>query len=470
MKYSSVFYSVLFLLISPAFIFAADINLTDSTDEGQKATSIQVDTKEETANAIKVAVEVSSDVLVSAVTEGDYACDTFSSTQNGSVVEVTCTTREMNIVNASIAKIFYTSESASSSFAVLADRSQIGELEIVNTVGIGSPIQQDTSDIMPLNEVEDISEEVGDTETLAEETTTTTSAPTETEKKTLPTYLPYVLVGLATILLVSIIILLFTKEKKENVPSTPVMPVEPSQPPAEPIPAQDTPVEEEVVEKPTLQEMVNAGVTQQEPTPMAPVNDTVGENYQKDLEALLVSENPGMDTSLIPPAETPLQTNVKAEVPQMDNTLPNIGFTAPVEPVESNQAIDNTMMNTFPEANTQSTNTEPYNPPAQTPQEYTPTDNTLPNIGFTAPVESNQAIDNTMMNTFPEANTQNTNTEPYNPPTETPIPTFNPSQDEIEIIPNQSEDLQELVNSEVNSIPTAQPTTTPDIPTPTVEL
>jgi len=77
MKKSSVFYAILFLAISPIAILAAEINLNESS---KGTIAVEIDTKGEVVNSVKVAIKVSDNVTVGDIKEGDYSCSSFSHT------------------------------------------------------------------------------------------------------------------------------------------------------------------------------------------------------------------------------------------------------------------------------------------------------------------------------------------------------------------------------------------------------
>lgn len=517
MKRSSIFYAILFLLISPLAVFAVDINLKESPTGDDKAVSVEIDTKGEKVNSFKITVRVSENVNISKVEEGEYPCGTFSSTQNGTTLEITCTTKEEDEINASVAKINFTADSNDYSFTVLGDESQIGELNIDSTADIGPAVQK-------------VNNEVPEPPTTTQQTAPT---PTSKKEKKLTDYLPYALLGIAGVLLLSIIALLATKSKKDS--STTPTTAHITQPP---IP---TETEEQKEEKPTLQEMVNAGAGEiiEEPTPTTPVGD-----HDKDLEALLMSETPRTETTITPPLETatelpstdsstmsaetsvadipftnPLETSVDAiqsadsfatpvetpvaEVPAVDplampieapvaevstptieqSTMPaetpvaDIPLTNPLETsVDATQSADS--FSTPVETPVVEVSTvDPLAMPTETPVAEVPPVETLvtpsvddnqayvantsqgglPSIGFTSPTQPSTDMS---MDT-PQTSPANNYSDIYGTPTETTSEGVNtnfPTQSEIEVSPNQEAmDLQALVSNEVNNIPTVQP-------------
>jgi len=467
MKKSSLFYAILFLLISPVAIFAAEVNLNESSNGDVRTVAVEIDTKEEVANSLKIAIQVSDNVTVSKIEEGEYACGTFSSTQNGSVIEIACTTQEEAVINTSIAKINFTTTSAEHSFTVLTDQSQIGTLTIDNTRDIGTTKLQESEGT-----------ETGNEATEQEQTTTSSepevAAQTDTsKKKTITTFLPYILLGVAGILLLSIIILLVTKEKKGKVVTTETtdMPQEKTEPNTE------VPSQEGVQEKPSLQEMVNAGIN----TAMTEQPEPAVGNHESDLEALVMSENPRVDAGQVAPVET----TVVEEAPSTDV------FTTPVEtPVIEEPVVGNTFETPVTTAETPTTDifTTPVETPVieqpiventfttdtfATPMETPEKSEVLPNIGFTAPAPTETPVFETTI-TPQETLTNDTSTTPMDTPIpettlETPTTTTptdfysnlygtpteqTPIQGEIEV-PQQQEamDLQALVNSEINNMP-----------------
>ncbi len=493
MKRSSIFYAIFFLLLSPLAIFAVDINLTESPSGTDKAVSVEMDTKGEMVNSFKVAIEVSDDVNVSKIEESDYACGTFSSSHNGSIIEITCTTKEEAHINSSIAKILFTTDSTKYSFKVLADQSQIGDLSIEKTADIGGNVQETNSE----------------TPTTTSEPTTTsqpTTAPstTKAKEKKLTDYLPYALLGVAGVLLLSIIVLLVTKGKKDGSTTTTAHVTQP--------PITTEPEETEaMVEKPTLQEMVNAGTTETvvQETPAEPVG-----NHEKDLEAILMSENPGMDSTVVPtmetttmeapitdtpmvdPLTTPIETTIN-DIPVIDPLSTSIETTTEVPTTDSLQTpmeapiTETTMVDSLTTPVEAPINDIPAIDPLSVPVEVpvvetTPTtdifatpevDNNeayvantsqggLPSIGFTSPAQSITDMNTATPMETPvvEATPSNNYQDIYATPTETPVEPVNtnfPAQAEIEISPNQEAmDLQALVNGEVNNISTGQPETT----------
>jgi len=517
MKKSSVFYAILFLAISPIAILAAEINLNESS---KGTIAVEIDTKGEVVNSVKVAIKVSDNVTVGDIKEGDYSCSSFShtlssmeastlsSTQKDSVIEITCTTQEESPINASIANINFTTTSADYSFTVLADESQIGNLSIGSTKDIEGSQQEETGDETP---------QVAETTTPTQKSTPTTD--TGKEKK-ITNFLPYILLGVAGVLLLSIIILLVTKEKgntaKTEQTETSVATTEP----VTTAPSEEITTEE----KPTLQDMVNAGISTTA-TETEPTTPPVG-NHQKDLEALIMSEDPRTSTS---PTETPIAESVPtSETPTTpQEVITTDTFTTPMEtpiaePVttptfeEPVAPQENVATDTFttpievpvaeltppptldtPTTQQENVTADTFTTPMETPiaepvttptfeEPTTPQENVATDT-FTTPMETpiTEPVTTPTFETpvAPQETVADTSedlphigfTAPTEPTTTTPTDSYShlyatpteqtPTQAEIEV-PQQQEamDLQALVNNEINNIPTGGDTTQPPTP------
>lgn len=497
MKKSSFFFAILLLLLSPAFIFAANINLKDTSKGKNKTISVEVDSKGEKTNSLKVTIFFSKNVTISETKKGDFECGTFSAEQIGSTVEITCTTQEEDAINSSIAEINFTCPTDDYSFTVVVEDSMVGNLAIeeINSIGVI---------------------------TFSEEDDTTPSAQgakgagSSTGEKTMKEYSPYILLGIAGVFLLSIIILLVTKAKgteKSNPQENPPVSQVPTT--SETIPTVET--------KPTLQEMVNATenvvAPMEEAVPSATIEELVDTNtpltgnHEKDLEAILLMENPGMSTTMTPPEETVLtpeiqEAQVEPEAPQqieqayvantLDGGLPNIGTQSPIH--MDAQSIDATSQPV--EATEQATYYDPFSAPDTTVSQPITTPIPTQTDEFIAPTETPIGIP--QQNTYeqfpapevssfqPEVATVPTQTDEFTAPTQTttttPQPTFDnafsslndiPAQPKTENPVIQSEepqpliqdsidmDLQTLVNNEVNSIQTSQ--AEPTVPSPTGE-
>lgn len=463
MKKSSFLYAIFFLLISPAFLFAADVNLKDTSSGNSKTITVEVDTKGEMTNSFKVVVFFSNNVTISGTTKGDFQCGAFSGEQVGSTVEITCTTQGEEAINSSVAKINFTAPTDDYSFTVMKEDSAIGNLAIEDTNNVG---------IITISA--DAPAQSAD------------SASSKTETKGIKEYLPYILLGVAGIFLLSIIILVATKGKKND--STEVTPTEAQVTTPEPILPAAT--------KPTLQEMVNSNenkeVTPVETTPIQEsVEPTISttSNHEEDLEALLISENPGMEAPV--PQPTDVLTTPAPEEPPIDNSLgtPELTASYGMPTQEEQPYVANTTEGGLPSIGTQSPTSmasesiETFNQPTDFAMPVSPMSETPLQQSSTTPFTTDtpaQNIDQTYT-TMPEETT------PFQPEIspatiETPQPEVEDTFSSLNGIPveqtvnetttpetpvlsqnSMDMDLQALVNNEVNNIqiPPETPTTVP---------
>lgn len=468
-KFSFVF-SILFLLVSFNLAFAAEVKLEDTSTVSDKLISLSVDTKEETTDTIKIVLKASEDVDISDVQEGALGCSTFSSVPNKNIVEIICTFSLPKTVSGKLADIKFTTTSESYDFTVDETQSEIGKLKIDNVVNIGD-MQIEQSQATNNSDTSETTEETTTSKETTETTPKTTSQTVTKEQNGFMDFLPYVLLGAAGIFLISIIVLLITKKKDDvkgntmSLPNTPnkeaVVPQLITQPETTSQPLPETSVEQIVTEtstntsplsqesKPTLAELV--GVTP-EISPELPITEPVSETTsseskeQADLDALLRSENPSINT--IPQEQvvnTPTIENPQVQViensyvedPRTETPsgysanvstggLPEVGSTSPLENLNQNTSIT----------------------PANEPVPYK-TSTVLNEItGENNPVEQIQepiinAIGDTSLN-------QDFN---QTPSSTTDIET-QPINEAIEVTPMIDPDLQNLVNQEISNIPT----------------
>lgn len=220
-----------------------------------------------------------------------------------------------------LADIKFTTASESYDFTVDETQSEIGKLKIDNVVNIGD-MQIEQSQTTNNSDTSETTEETTTSKETTETTPKTTSQTVAKKQNGFMDFLPYILLGAAGIFLISIIVLLITKKKddvKGNTMSLPntqdqkavVPPLINSQPETASQPLPETSVEQIVTEtstntsplnqesKPTLAELV--GVTP-EISPELPITEPVSETTssesreQADLDALLRSENPSINT------------------------------------------------------------------------------------------------------------------------------------------------------------------------------
>lgn len=469
-KFSFVF-SILFLLVSFNLAFAAEVKLEDTSTVSDKLISLSVDTKEETTDTIKIVLKASEDVDISDVQEGALGCSTFSSVPNKNIVEIICTFSLPKTVSGKLADIKFTTASESYDFTVDETQSEIGKLKIDNVVNIGD-MQIEQSQTTNNSDTSETTEETPTSEEATETTSTTTSQTITKKQNGFMDFLPYILLGAAGIFLISIIVLLITKKKddvKGNTMSLPntqdqkavVPPLINSQPETASQPLPETSVEQIVTEtstntsplnqesKPTLAELV--GVTP-EISPELPITEPVSETTssesreQADLDALLRSENPSINT--IPQEQvvnTPTIENSQVQViensyvedPRTETPsgysanvstggLPEVGSTSPLENLNQNTSLTPTNEPVQYGTNTVLNEMTGENNPVEQIQE--------PIINAIGDTSLNQDFNQT------PSSTTDVETQPIN--------------EAIEVTPMIDPDLQNLVNQEISNIPT----------------
>ena len=379
-KFSFVF-SILFLLISFDLAFAAEVKLEDTSTVSDKLISLSVDTKEETTDTIKIVLKASEGVDISDVQEGALGCSTFSSVPNKNIVEIICTFSLPKTISGKLADIKFTTASESYDFTVDETQSEIGKLKIDNVVNIGD-MQIEQSQTTNNSDTSETTEETTTSKETTETTPKTTSQTVAKKQNGFMDFLPYILLGAAGIFLISIIVLLITKKKDDvkgntmSLPNTPnkeaVVPQLITQPETTSQPLPETSVEQIVTEtstntsplsqesKPTLAELV--GVTP-EISPELPITEPVSETTssesreQADLDALLRSENPSINTipqeqvvntptiensqvienSYVEDPSTEIPSGYSANV--STGGLPEVGSTSPLENLNQNTSI-----------------------------------------------------------------------------------------------------------------------------------
>lgn len=466
-KFSFVF-SILFLLVSFNLAFAAEVKLEDTSTVSDKLISLSVDTKEETTDTIKIVLKASEGVDISDVQEGALGCSTFSSVPNKNIVEIICTFSLPKTVSGKLADIKFTTASESYDFTVDETQSEIGKLKIDNVVNIGD-MQIEQSQTTNNSDTSETTEETTTSKETTETTPKTTSQTVAKKQNGFMDFLPYILLGAAGIFLISIIVLLITKKKDDvkgntmSLPNTPnkeaVVPQLITQPETTSQPLPETSVEQIVTEtstntsplsqesKPTLAELV--GVTP-EISPELPITEPVSETTssesreQADLDALLRSENPSINTipqeqvvntptiensqvienSYVEDPSTEIPSGYSANV--STGGLPEVGSTSPLENLNQNTSLTPTNEPVQYGTNTVLNEMTGENNPVEQIQE--------PIINAIGDTSLNQDFNQT------PSSTTDVETQPIN--------------EAIEVTPMIDPDLQNLVNQEISNIPT----------------
>ncbi|MDD4381925.1 MAG: hypothetical protein PHE21_01100 [Candidatus Dojkabacteria bacterium] len=284
-------------MILPFQAFASvDITLEDKSTTEQKSVSVLVDTGTDVLGSISFKVQASDDVDITQVIDQNSTCEEFTYVDESNVITISCTLDEEKVLSAYVGTIIFTSTGDDYTFTILKnDGLDLGEL----TLGTVTDIEAE----------EEVEEE--DTTTATTTTTPTTTSSTSSITK----YLPYILIGGAVILLISVVGIIFSKKKEpknNETPSTPETPVETTTVPETPAPAEEPatePVKEELY-TPTLQTQEPA--TQPEPTIQEaleqPIQEPVMPQQETPIETAMPTQEP-----IMPQQEVPVETPVSEQ-------------------------------------------------------------------------------------------------------------------------------------------------------------
>jgi len=481
MKKFTLFFSILFLFVFATKAFAADVKLVDNSTLNEKLITVSIDTQEQTTENVKIVLNFSPEITITKINESELNCSTFSSVFTGGSAEITCALSSSQKINGKFAEIIFTTTAEKYAFVIDKNQSKIGELTIDNVVDLGQLNAEGTN----TDTTNGTDGETTETSEGNQPAKTQTPAPT-TQKKTtgFMSFLPYILLGAAGIFLIAIIVLLITKKRDDITPNTiqtmtqtlqqPVVPSLINPQPQEATQYQVNSVQESaptVEEKPTLGQLVSQSPEVSNfatpETSIMPTPQTVRPQQEElsDLEALLVSENPSLNT--VPQetiVETPAVTNSQPEyqtgqnLPPIENIdinsgytantstggLPEVGSTSPLEPsyqvspdlgpieqpitepvIADVPVVDIATSNPIPEVNPigmsmDTTEGFPINnafPPVNTePSPVQPVENNTADVNTTGLEVDLQSIINQEISSIPLNPTQ-VNTEPQNPVT-----------------------------------------------------
>lgn len=338
-----------FVLLPFKAFASVDITLEDKSTTEQKSVGIMVDTGTDVLDSISFKIQASTDVTVSQVIDQNSTCENLTYVNESNVITVTCTMEEAKVISAYVGTIIFTSTGNDYTFTILkSDGLDIGTL----TLGTVTDIEAET--------------------VQTEEQTTTppiTTAPTTTSTTTssITKYLPYILIGGATILLISIIGILFSKKKTPETPqigestSTPEVPTEPvveqvPEPVKEELYTPPVQPQEPVMEpQPTIQEKLEQPLE----TPTMPADQSVLEpttpaqtEQSSDLSALINAEQQTpapIETPPVMTAEQPVVEPVQEPVVQPQEEQTTTPMETPTMSVEETPTMQETSSQPLPD-------------------------------------------------------------------------------------------------------------------------
>ncbi len=322
-----LFLSALVFLPFRAFA-AVDITLEDKSTTAQKSVDILVNTGTDVTEEIAFQIQASEDVTISSLSDESTVCSTFAYTNVSNLLTITCTLAEAKVLSGNIATILFASTSTDYAFTV----SKTTGLNL-GTLTLGT-----VTDITNTQEV---------TTTTPAVTITTTE--TETEKSfqdILTDYLPYILIGGATILLISILGILLSKKKDEK-PEEVVTQIEETRK-EDPVPSENRPTDIDNISgnlyTPQVKEETIQEKLEEQPVQLQSTEASSLGTESKDLADLMAKEgSPVQETESVSdfnatPAETSAPTPdfntmpIETPTPTVEGITPVTDFnTMPVE-------------------------------------------------------------------------------------------------------------------------------------------
>ena len=316
MKKLSVYLFLLAFAFLPLKVLAAvDITLEDNSTTSHKSVDILVNTGTDTTEKIAFQIQASEGVTVSALSDDNTVCSSFSYTNVSNLLTITCTLAEAKVLNGNVATILFAPNSADYAFTVSKTTGlDLGSLTLGTVTDITSTEPEPTTEIPTA--------------------TTPTVTETETTKSfqdILTDYLPYILIGGATILLISILGILLSK-KKDGKPEEVVTQVEENKEEV-PAPSESRPTDIDNISGNLYTPQVKEGTIQekleQEPVQLQSVEAPSEATESNDLADLMAKDNSQAQAAPAPdfnamPVETP--------TPAVEETTPIPNFnTMPVE-------------------------------------------------------------------------------------------------------------------------------------------
>jgi len=316
MKNLSIGLLLLVFALLPLEVFAAvDITLEDKSTTTEKSVDILVNTGTDTTQKVEFQIQASDDVTISSLSDENTICSTFNYTNVSNLLTITCTLAEAKVLNGNIASILFSSTSTDYGFMV----SRTTGLDL-GTLTLGTVTDITNAEPVPTTEI-----------TTANTPTVTETETTKSFQDVLTDYLPYILIGGATVLLISILGILLSK-KKDTKPEEVVTQVEetPTEIPSAQSDTRPTDIDNisgnlyspQMKEK-TIQEKLEESPMQQQ-TAEAPSPAT----ESNDLAALMAKENSPVveETPAFAPVSEPIPTETVPPIVEEITPAPASNF------------------------------------------------------------------------------------------------------------------------------------------------
>lgn len=202
-KFFTYLFLFVFILLPFKAFAAVDITLEDESTTTQKSVGILINSGTDEVEKIGFQIQASSNVTISSVEDQSEICSTFDYTNVSNLITVSCTFEEAKALDGYIAAILFESTAPDYTFTV----SKTAGLDL-GTLTLGTVTDITTGSTETTDNPEITAQNVGTTEDA-----TTAESTQKGFQEMLTDYLPYILIGGATILLISILGILLSKKK-----------------------------------------------------------------------------------------------------------------------------------------------------------------------------------------------------------------------------------------------------------------
>ena len=334
--------SAMLLLPSQALAFV-NFTLEEDTLSTGNTFTVMVDTETDLLETLDFTIGYTEGIDITSVKDNSGICSTLRSVSQNNKLNIVCTLPEATSMNSVVATVTFDTTSSQYNFTILEDESMdIGDLKLGTVANIENEVLAETDDTTTATTTTTSTDGTTSTEETATsgssgtptDTTTigtteasTTSTNSSTTTSNITDYLPWILLGGAAILLISIIAIIFSgrKDKTEKTEETP-------KPEATPETAPEA-------QEPAPQTISEKAMDNNPPTDIDNISNTL---YTPQLNTQAVEENkaaqpesptmeqpaaaPTLDTPIAPEQPTPMETPVMPNTPPVveENTAPEM--------------------------------------------------------------------------------------------------------------------------------------------------
>ena len=475
----------LHLLVASTFLFptyafaSVDFTLQEDIASTEKVFTVNVNTQTDVLEELDFSIQYTDGVEITNVKDNSSTCSTLRSVSQNNVLNIVCTFDTPQSVNGVVASVSFDNLTENYSFTLLDDSSlKIGSLVLGEVTNIGNEVLAETDEFTTTTTDDTTLETTVDTTTEVVAETIAETTETVTEAKTITDYLPWILLGGAGILLISIIAIIFSgkKEKDAKTEDTITPEVKPEETTTTETVTTPT-MDNAAVNPPTdIDNISNSLYTPQlnteavkEETPVQEATPVASaETQMSDLEALKTEtpinteETPALNTESTPQNDfSSFNMNTPVDQPlSQETTMPETPISeTPVQTddIQQSNVPDMSSFDTVPQVVEDNTPTTPgFDIPTTQPAETTmPSfDNPIP---ATQPMDMNTTQDN--FNTTAPVNNVVESPAPVTPPMDNAMPTFdNTPPPQVDTVATPPQDNLSSFNM---STPTTETPTTP---------